>query len=206
MLNSPTLPLLLASTSPSRRVLLSRLRVPFEVVAPSYEEPPLPRGHHEDAAVHAMALERARGKATSVAEINPGAVVIGSDQICLCEGELFGKPGTEERAIEQLTRLAGREHRLVGALVVAGPERDRWQSAVIETPLRLRKLRDDEIRAYVALERPLDSAGAYYMESLGIALFESIGGDDPTAIQGLPLITLVAMLEAAGYRVLANAR
>ena len=188
-------PLVLASTSPYRRELLARLRLPFEAVAPAYAEGPVPGLSPTE-----LALRHAVGKARSVAAAFPGRLVIGSDQVAEVEGELLGKPGTEEAALGQLARMAGR--RVVfhtGLAVVAG---GRVESLVESFAVRLRALPREALRAYVARELPLDTAGSFQIEGLGIALMEGLEGRDYTALIGLPLIALTELLGRFGLDVL----
>jgi septum formation protein len=191
--------LVLASTSRYRRALLDRLGIPYVAAAPAYDEKPLP-----GLAPAELALRHAREKARSVAREYPGAIVIGCDQVVSMGAVIFGKPGTAERAIEQLLAMRGREHALSTALVVrdtaSGVELDHLDV----TWIRIRSLTEAEIRAYVDRDSPLDCAGAYRSESLGAALFDYQRGEDPTAVVGLPLIALVRLLGQLGAHVLAG--
>ena len=189
--------LILASSSRYRAELLQRLGLPFTSHSPEIDET---RGPAETA--QALVERLARGKAAAVARQYPDAVVIGSDQVAVCDDRVLGKPGTEERAREQLAFVSGRQvHFLTGLCVLDGLEA---QLAVVPTRVRFRDLGTDEIADYVARERPLDCAGACKSESLGIALLTALSSDDPTALIGLPLIELCRMLEACGIRVLGN--
>ncbi len=186
--------LILASTSPYRRALIERLGLACQAVPPPFEE--LRPGEIADPAE--LVATNALGKAGSLCERYPEALIIGSDQVAVCEDEVLLKPGTESRAIEQLGRLAGREHTLMTAVTVIGASTGRAESACAINRMRMRPLSSEEIRAYVARERPVDCAGAYKSEGLGIALFEYLRGDDPTAIIGLPLIALGDLLSRFG--------
>ena len=190
---APRPPLVLASTSRYRRELLRRLRLPFEVAAPEVDETALP-GEQPAALAQRLAL----AKADAVAASRPGAVVIGSDQVCDLDGEALGKPGTHERATEQLLRLSGRS--AVFHTSVAVIRRDTGFRAHRAAPVtvRFRVLRASEIEHYLRLEQPYDCAGSAKCETLGIALLESIDSDDPTALIGLPLIRTANLLRAAG--------
>jgi len=192
--------LVLASTSPYRRELLERLGLPFRSLAPRFtEEPPLPGADPARLVVH-----NALGKALSLAAEHPGCLIVGSDQLAECDGRILAKPGSEERAIEQLLFLAGREHRLLtGVAVVQSGEVAQagdlpGRTALSVNHLAVRPLDREQAQAYVRLDRPLDCAGAYKAEGLGIALFDYLRGDDPTAIVGLPLIALTRLLRAFG--------
>ncbi len=187
--------LILASTSKYRRALLGRLRVPFEAIAPGVEETPLPEETPE-----ALVRRLSAVKARAVFERHPGAVVIGSDQVAELDGEVLGKPGTQARAVEQLARLAGRTHRLLTGLCVLAPG-----SETIDVDVHLltmRALSQEQLARYAALDDPIDCAGAYKIESLGAALFAKVEGEDPTAIEGLPLMRLASRLAAVGLDVL----
>lgn len=188
--------LILASSSAYRRDLLGRLGVPFECIAPGVAERPLPG---ESAAQVSARL--AREKAESVARSRPGAVVIGSDQVALLGDTLLGKPGSAGRCVEQLRASSGCEVVFLTAVHVADGPNGRAEGHVDRTIVRFRKLSDDEIDRYVAADRPLDCAGGFKAESLGISLFDSIGSADPTALTGLPLIWLCGALRRAGIPV-----
>ena len=191
--------LILASTSPYRRALLQRLGIPFEVMKPPFdEEAAKPALAHLD--VESLSLALARGKTLSVSKLDPDAVVIGSDQIATIDGERLDKPGTHERACAQLKRLRGRSHRLVTALVIA--RGDQVIEHVDVHTLFMRDLSDAQIEDYVRRDKPLDCAGSYKIESLGVALLERVVGEDASAIEGLPLMTLISILERFGVRVL----
>lgn len=183
--------LVLASTSPYRRALLARLGLEFEACAPAFEE-------KRDGDPEAMVLANARGKAASLSPRFPEALIIGSDQAAVCEGRILGKPGTAARAVEQLLLLAGREHALLTALAVLRAKDGSVETALVAHRMRLRPLTRAEAEAYVRREMPIDCAGAYKSEGLGIALFEYLRGDDPTAIVGLPLTAVCQLLRRCG--------
>ncbi|MBN1826501.1 MAG: septum formation protein Maf [Candidatus Eisenbacteria bacterium] len=190
--------LILASTSPYRRMLMERLGLPFRAAAPGCDEEGL---GHLPAGERATML--AARKAAAVSSLFPEAVVIGSDQIVEVDGETLSKPGTRERAREALRRLRGREHRLVTAVAIArGGAEARIETALDEAFLDMRDLTDAEIEAYLDREHVLDCAGAYRIEGLGAALFASIRTNDPTGIVGLPITRLVDLLSRFGVRVL----
>lgn len=194
-MNASRPPLVLASTSRYRRALLERLGLAFEAIAPPFDEE-AHKQRHAHLSAEALSLELARGKALSVAATRPEAIVIGSDQIAVLEGARLDKPGTAEAACAQLRRLAGREHRLVtSVLVVQGA---RMIEHIDVHTLRMRALDDAQIAAYVARDAPLDCAGSYRIESLGVALFETVRGEDATAVIGLPLAALARMLTQLG--------
>ncbi len=185
--------LVLASTSAYRKSLLERLQIPFETARPDTDESPLP-GEHPAATAERLAAEKAR----AVAHAWPDALIIGSDQVAYLGDEVFGKPGTEARAIAQLQRMRGQTVVFHTALALLNTRSGHLQVEGVPTQVRFRDLSDAEIRRYVAKERPLDCAGSAKSEGLGIALLEAMPGEDPTALIGLPLIALSRMLRAEG--------
>ena len=189
--------LILASTSRYRAELLTRLGLPFTTRAPGVDETPRP-GEAPEALVRRLS----RSKAAAVAAAVPDSLVIGSDQLAVCDDQLLGKPGTEARAVEQLTLLSGRTVTFLTGLCLIDANSGREDTTVIPNRVRFRALSDRQITDYVRREQPLDCAGAFKSEGLGIALFEAIGGDDPNALVGLPLIALCSMLSRAGMPVL----
>ena len=191
-------PLILASTSRYRRELLQRLRLPFEVLSPEVDETPQP-----GEAPAALALRLALAKARAVQARRPEAVVIGSDQVADLDGEPIGKPHTHERAVAQLTRLAGRSVVFQTGVAVVAPGFE--QALLAPVRVRFRALAPAEIEHYLRTEQPYDCAGSAKSETLGIALLEAIESDDPTALVGLPLIRTCALLRAAGIDPLAAA-
>ena len=188
--------LVLASTSRYRRALLERLCVPFESVAPQVDETAL-----HDEAPQALAARLARLKAEAVAAARPGAVVIGSDQVAVRGSEALGKPGGFERCVDQLVQSSGREVEFLTAVFVLDAAGGRSEAFVDRTVVRFRSLARAEIERYVAADSPLDCAGGFKAESLGIALFDRIESADPTGLTGLPLIWLCGALRRAGIPV-----
>ena len=195
--------LVLASTSRYRKSLLDKLGLPFETAAPEVDETPAPGESPE-----ALVARLSRAKASAVARRLTKALVIGSDQLAVVDGDILGKPGTVANACSQLGRLSGREVTFLTGLclarapTVSGADVVESDFELVQTPVRFRKLSSAQIEDYVAREQPLDCAGAFKSEGLGIALFERMGGDDPNALIGLPLIALCSMLERAGLPVL----
>ena len=187
--------IVLASTSAYRRMLLERLQLPFDTDRPETDESPLP-GEPPAVTAERLALEKAR----AVAARWPDALIIGSDQVAHLGDEVFGKPGTEARAIAQLQRMRGQTVVFHTALALLDTRSGHAQIDGVPTHVRFRDLSDDEIRRYVERERPLDCAGSAKSEGLGITLLEAMSGDDPTALIGLPLIALSRMLRAAGVQ------
>ena len=189
--------LVLASTSPYRRELLSRLRIPFEVRAPGIDESALAGEAPRD-----TALRLAKQKAHAVASSCPGALVIASDQVAALDGESIGKPGGHERAVAQLNAMSGRCVTFHTALAVFNTANGALQLAEVPTEVYFRRCSQDEIERYLAAERPYDCTGSAKIEGLGIALVEHMSSDDPTALIGLPLMQLVTMLKNEGVRLL----
>lgn len=185
--------LILASTSPYRRELLTRLQIPFEAVAPDADESPLP---HEHPAATAERL--AVAKALAVADRFPEALIIGSDQVAYAGSTRFGKPGTRENAISQLRSMSGKTVVFHTGLCLLNAATGRQHLRGIPTEVRFRELSDGEILRYQDKENALNCAGSARSEGLGIALLEYLRGDDPNALVGLPLIALSEMLRAEG--------
>lgn len=185
--------LVLASTSPYRAALLRRLRVPFEQASPGVDE-----DSFKDGRLLPQELARllAREKARAVAARMPDALVLGGDQVAEVGGRILGKPGTSERALEQLMAMNGREHRLLTAVHLQGPGFE--ESHLDVTTLTMRALDEAQLREYVRRDTPLDCAGAYKLEAAGIKLFAKLETRDPDAIVGLPLIWLQGALLRAG--------
>lgn len=184
--------LVLASTSPYRRDLLARLRLPFECARPDVDETPRP-----GEAPAALAMRLARSKAAAVATSHPDAWVIGSDQVAELDGRPIGKAGGRDAAIAQLLAMSAREVVFHTAVAMAGG--DAVHAEIDTTCVRLRALDVDAITRYVDAEQPWDCAGSFKCEGYGIALFEAIHSSDPTALVGLPLIATARLLRAAGY-------
>jgi septum formation protein len=192
--------IVLASTSRYRRELLERLRFPFQVEAPDVEETGLPSETPRE-----TALRLARNKAAAVFARFPGAIVIGSDQTVDAGGAPFGKPMSHDVALGQLQLLQGRSAIFHTALAVIGPSADSVQLDCVPTTVKFKSLAKEKLELYLRADQPYDCAGAAKIESLGIALIESVESNDPTALIGLPLIRLTSMLAAAGFDVLATA-
>lgn len=187
--------LVLASSSPYRRDLLARLRLPFETALPAVDETPLPA---EEPA--ALARRLAEAKARAVAASAAPAWVVGSDQVADLDGTPLGKPGGRDAALAQLRAMSGRTvafHTAVCLARVGSPE----LQALDTTLVRFRALADAEITRYLDAEQPLDCAGSFKSEGLGIGLFEAIESNDPTGLIGLPLIATARLLREAGFNV-----
>lgn len=194
--------LILASTSRYRRELLSRLHLPFETMAPDVDETP-----EAGETPAATALRLACAKAQAVAARAPQALVIGSDQVATLDGAQIGKPGSHQRALQQLQALRGRRvvfHTALCLLDGRDAASVPLQSVDVQSVVVFRDLPDTELDAYLRIEQPYDCAGSAKNEGLGIALLESIESTDPTALTGLPLIALTSMLRRAGIRFFSN--
>jgi septum formation protein len=186
--------LILASTSTYRKNLMQRLQLPFVAVAPEVDERAFPT---EGLAPSQIATALAKAKADAVFHRNKDAVVIGSDQLVSLDGEIFGKPGNQAAAVDQLRRLSGRRHELVTAVYIVSAKDS---MAYLDTSeLEMRELNQEEILRYIRRDNPVDCAGAYKIEKLGPTLLKNIRNSDPTAIEGLPLIAVADMLRKFGY-------
>ncbi|MGM0783805.1 MAG: Maf family protein [Pseudomonadota bacterium] len=185
--------LVLASGSPFRRQLLDRLGLPYAWASPNIDETPR-TGESPQALVHRLAL----AKASRLADDYPAHLIIGSDQVAAFDGDILGKPGDTERACAQLMRFSGQRVRFLTGLALLDTASGQHWVCHERFDVVFRELSEAEIAAYVEREQPLDSAGSFRMEGLGIALFERLEGDDPNALIGLPLIRLCALLREAG--------
>jgi septum formation protein len=190
-------PIVLASTSIYRGELLSTLQIPFQVAAPNVDETPLPG---EDAKQTSIRLSQL--KAQAVAKDHPNALIIGSDQVALLDGQQLGKPLTHDNAVRQLRAMRGKTVAFYTALTLLNARNGTMQTDLAETQVSFRQLSDDEIERYLVKEQPYHCAGSAKSEGLGIALISRIDGDDPNALIGLPLISLVTMLKNQGINVL----
>ncbi len=190
--------LILASTSRYRQTLLQRLGIPFSTRSPEVDESALP-GEAPDA----LALRLAGAKAAAIARQDEEAWVLGSDQVASLDGRLLGKPGGFEGAREQLTACSNREVRFYTGVALHQVARSFAAEELQVTTVRFRALSSAEIENYLQIEQPWDCAGSFKCEGLGIALFESIHSDDPTGLEGLPLIATARLLRGAGFDPLA---
>jgi septum formation protein len=188
--------IVLASTSPYRRDLLARLRLPFEVRAPAVNEAALP-----GEAGRETALRLAQAKARAVAPDCPAALIIGCDQVAVLDGVSLGKPDNHANAVAQLRAMRGRSVLFHTALTLFNTRTGASQTAEVPTTVRFRRYGDAEIERYLEVERPYDCAGSARIEGLGIVLVESVHSIDPTALIGLPLMLLAAMLRNEGVAI-----
>jgi MAF protein len=188
--------LVLASTSPFRKQLFERLGLSFQTAAPEIDEK---RAAHEsaDQLVRRLSEEKAR----AVGAKWPDALVIGSDQVAVCEGDILGKPGNHDKAARQLARLAGHRVTFVTGLCLFDTRSGKIRIDMIPYHVLFRELSEAQIERYLLAEQPYNCAGSFKSEALGVSLFESMQGDDPSALIGLPLIRLVTWLNEAGIAV-----
>lgn len=189
--------LILASTSAYRRNLLERLQIPFSAMAPDVDETALP-----EESASALAYRLANEKSHAVAQRHPEALVIGSDQVASIAGRSVGKPGSHQAATEQLQKSSGQQVDFYTGLALTCLATGYSQTLVERFSVVFRQLDPAEIEAYLLKEEPYDCAGSFKCEGLGIALFEKMIGDDPTALEGLPLIATCRLLREAGVPVL----
>ena len=186
--------LILASTSPYRRVLLEKLGLPFECAAPNVDESPQPG----ESPRH-LVVRLAQEKAKSLAARFPDHLIIGSDQVCVLDGMITGKPHTEENARQQLLKARGSIVTFYTGLALYNSSTGNLQTECEPFDVHFRHLSEQEIDDYVRKERPLNCAGSFKSEGLGIALFDKLDGRDPNALVGLPLIALCQMLRREHY-------
>ena len=188
--------LILASSSPFRKELLSRLHLPFNTISPDIDET---RMSDESAEQYVRRL--AVGKAQVIAQDNVDSIIIGSDQCAYLNGQILGKPGTHENAIKQLQQARGQEVIFYTGLCVMQQSSGFSQVDCIQYRVGFRDLTDQQIEHYLITEKPYNCAGSFKSEAYGISLFSYMSGDDPTSIVGLPLIRLISMLEAVEVKV-----
>lgn len=185
--------IILASSSPYRRALLQRLALPFSCATPAIDEQQQPGEQAVD-----LVCRLAREKAGAVAAHLDSGLIIGSDQVAVLDNRILGKPLSHERAMTQLARASGQTVVFHTGICVHNAETSRQQCESIATYVRFRQLQQEEIERYLQSEQPYDCAGSFKSEGLGISLLEKINGDDTTALIGLPLIRLAAMLRNEG--------
>ncbi len=194
---SDTRPIILASTSPYRRELLQKLAIKFTASAPNVDETPKINETPQ------QLVERlAREKAENVAKDHCDALVIGSDQVAVFNGDIIGKPLTHDNAVKQLSRFAGHKVTFLTGLALYDCHEQQCQSLVEPFEVHFRALSPQQIENYLRHETPYNCAGSFKSEGLGIALFSKLQGDDPNSLIGLPLIKLIALLEQKGIDIL----
>lgn len=189
-------PLVLASSSIYRRQLLERLQLPFTCASPNIDERPL-ADETPQMLVQRLALAKARALSNQFLQ----HLIIGSDQVAVLDGKIIGKPNTEAKAIAQLQAASGRSLVFYTGLCLLDSASGNYQLDAISFTVNFRKLSDEQIKRYIAQEVPLDCAGSFKAEGLGISLFRSTDGEDATSLIGLPLIRLCDMLNQAGVQV-----
>lgn len=189
--------LVLASSSPYRRELLEKLRLTFDTASPDIDEAPLP-----DETPMQTAMRLSLQKAAALALQFPQHLIIGSDQVAMLEGKPLTKPGSRENTIAQLTAASGKTVHFYTGVCVFDSRNGQYQIDCDHCAVTFRMLSREQIEHYVDQDEPFNCAGGFKAESLGIALFERIEGDDPNALIGLPLIKLIRLLEAFGVRVI----
>jgi len=196
MNSHPQQTLVLASTSPFRKALLQRLGLVFETLSPEVDETAL-QGESAGAMVKRLSAAKARAGARPY----PDALIIGSDQVAVCEDDVLGKPGKHENARRQLARLAGHRVSFLTGLCLYDASTGRAKLDLVPYHVTFRRLTDQQIERYLRAEQPYNCAGSFKSEGLGISLFESMEGEDPNALIGLPLIRLVSWLNEAGIAI-----
>jgi len=190
--------LVLGSTSPFRKSILEKLNLSFECAKPNIDETALV-DETPQKLVERLAVEKAK----AVADKFPNALIIGSDQVAVCEGEILGKPHNFENGVKQLTKFSNKAVTFFTGLCVYDSTNDKTLSLVEPFIVHFNKLSQAEIENYLKAEQPYNCAGSFKSEGLGICLFEKLEGDDPNTLIGLPLIKLVSLLKLHGLDVLA---
>ncbi len=193
MQTMPQKRILLASTSAYRRAILEKTALEFSCAAPDIDETPLFQESAEDL-VRRLSVQKAQALAANY----PGHLIIGSDQVCVIDAKILGKPHTFERACDQLTQASGKQVRFYTGLTLLDSDSGNAQTLCETFDVYFRPLTRDEIMGYVQLEQPYDCAGSFKCEGLGISLFEKLDGRDPNTLIGLPLIALLALLREHG--------
>lgn len=189
--------LILASTSPFRKAILDKLGIEFETASPETDETPL-----ENESPQALVERLSIAKAKAIADTEDDALIIGSDQVSVIEGEIIGKPHNHEKAIKQLQKASSKTVTFYTGLCLYNAATGQYQSDVVPFNVVFRQLDDRLIEAYLKKETPYNCAGSFKSEALGIILFEKLQGDDPNTLMGLPLIRLVKMLEKEHFSII----
>ena len=186
-------PLVLASSSPYRRELLERLRLPVTWSAPAIDE-----SRHMGESAEALVRRLAEQKARALSPNHPQHLIIGSDQVAVLADQVLGKPHTFERAREQLLAASGKSVTFLTGLALLDSQSGDYQVDCIPFTVHFRDLSEAQITRYLQAEQPYDCAGSFKAEGLGVSLFRSTEGSDANSLIGLPLIRLVDMLHSAG--------
>ena len=198
--------LILASTSPFRREILEKLALKFDAIAPDCDETPL-EGETPIELVERLAIGKAKSIADTIESTAPH-LIIGSDQVALFKGSIIGKPHTRDKAIKQLSSFSGHSVTFYTGLCVyqtgkINADKQQYLSLVETFTVHFRDLTQQQIEYYIDQEKPLNCAGSFKSEGLGISLFKKLEGDDPNTLVGLPLIKLIGLMEQFGFDVLA---
>ena len=189
--------LILASTSPFRKAILDKLGINFDIASPETDETALANETPQQL-VERLSI----AKAKAVADKNENALVIGSDQVSIIDGEIIGKPHTHENAVKQLQNASGKTVTFYTGLCLYNSSTNKYQSDVVPFNVVFRTLSQQQIENYLRKEEPYNCAGSFKSEALGIVLFKKLEGEDPNTLMGLPLIRLVTMLEKESFPVL----
>jgi len=188
--------LILASTSPFRKVLLEKLQLDFICEAPDIDETPL-----KDETIKNMVIRLAEAKAQAIATHHPNALIIGSDQSAVLNGTRLTKPGNFDTAFRQLKAASGQKIIFQTGLCLLNTSTNKNQSTCIPYSVEFRQLCDTKIKNYLEKEQPFNCVGSFKSEALGITLFKRFDGEDPNALIGLPLIQLITFLENEGISI-----
>jgi MAF protein len=189
--------LILASSSPYRRKLLQRLNIDFKSIASEIDETRLQNETPQDL-VERLSIS----KAQHIAEKYTNTWIIGSDQVALLDNQILGKPGNQSKAFEQLELCSGKEVIFITGVCLMNKAENKTLYENSKVKVKFRQLQDDEINNYITIDKPFNCAGSFKVESLGVALFESVKSDDPTSLEGLPLILLCQLLRQVGFKLL----
>lgn len=197
LLDNTGMQLILGSSSPFRKELLARLGVSFTTESPDIDE-----SRHTDETAEQLVKRLSIEKTGAIGSNHGNALIIGSDQVAIIDDEILGKPGTVEKAEAQLQKASGKTVMLLTGLCLLNSRSGKYLVDIVPYSVHFRDLTSDQIKAYVEKERPLNCAGSFKSEGLGVALFQKMEGEDPTALIGLPLIRLVSMLKEEGIEIL----
>lgn len=187
--------IILASSSKYRQALLARLGVPFDSISPVIDETPL-ANETPESLVKRLAL----AKAEAISETNPQSLIIGSDQVAVFENEVIGKPGNHKNACRQLKCFSSKKINFLTGIALICRESNFNKTSLSEVTVQFRNLNNQQIENYLQIDKPYDCAGSFKIERLGIGLFESVHSDDPTSLEGLPLISVRKLLSSAGIK------
>jgi septum formation protein len=185
--------LILGSSSPFRAELLAKLNLPFITASPDINEDPV-----ENETPEQLVKRLSEQKAVAIAAKHPSALIIGSDQVAVLEGQILGKPGNHENAVKQLTASSGKTVRFLTGLALYNSETKQMQSLVEPFEVSFKRLSAKQIEFYIEQEKPYQCAGSFKSEGFGISLFSKLDGEDPNSLIGLPLIKLLQLLAAEG--------